>query len=121
MSENLTIMDADTLLSTPMQRASFIIDGFLPQGVSILSGAPKIGKSWLMLLLSLKVSQGLPLWGMKTDKCDVLYLCLEDSFQRIQDRLYRLTESAPDNLYFAVTSGQIGNGLQKQIHHGGKE
>lgn len=59
MSENLMIMDADTLLSTPMQRASFIIDGFLPQGVSILSGAPKIGKSWLMLLLSLKVSQGL--------------------------------------------------------------
>lgn len=82
MSENLTIMDADTLLSTPMQRASFIIDGFLP---------------------------------------DVLYLCLEDSFQRIQDRLYRLTESAPDNLYFAVTSGQIGNGLQKQIHHHLKE
>lgn len=121
MSENLTIMDADTLLSTPMQRASFIIDGFLPQGVSILSGAPKIGKSWLMLLLSLKVSQGLPLWGMKTDKCDVLYLCLEDSFQRIQYRLYRLTESAPDNLYFAVTSGQIGNGLQKQIHHHMKE
>ena len=121
MSENLMIMDADTLLSTPMQRASFIIDGFLPQGVSILSGAPKIGKSWLMLLLSLKVSQGLPLWGMKTDKCDVLYLCLEDSFQRIQDRLYRLTESAPDNLYFAVTSGQIGNGLQKQIHHHLKE
>ena len=121
MSENLTIMDADTLLSTPMQRASFIIDGFLPQGVGILSGAPKIGKSWLMLLLSLKVSQGLPLWGMKTDKCDVLYLCLEDSFQRIQDRLYRLTESAPDNLYFAVTSGQIGNGLQKQIHHHLKE
>lgn len=82
MSENLTIMDADTLLSTPMQRASFIIDGFLP---------------------------------------DVLYLCLEDSFQRIQDRLYRLTESAPDNLYFAVTSSQIGNGLQKQIHHHLKE
>lgn len=82
MSENLMIMDADTLLSTPMQRASFIIDGFLP---------------------------------------DVLYLCLEDSFQRIQDRLYRLTESAPDNLYFAVTSGQIGNGLQKQIHHHLKE
>ena len=47
MSENLMIMDADTLLSTPMQRASFIIDGFLPQGVSILSGALRSEKAGL--------------------------------------------------------------------------
>ena len=115
-NSELKIMDADTLLSTPMKKTRFIIDGFLPEGISILCGAPKIGKSWLMLWTCLQVAEGKSVWGMKTHKCDVLYLCLEDPFSRIQDRLYSLTESAPSNLYFAITSGQLGNGLQKQIH-----
>ena len=99
-----------------MKKTRFIIDGLLPEGISILCGAPKIGKSWLMLWTCLQVAEGKHVWGMETHKCDVLYLCLEDPFSRIQDRLYSLTESAPSNLYFAVTSGQLGNGLQKQIH-----
>lgn len=116
MIKQLDIVDADTLLSIPMKKTRFIIDGLLPEGISILCGAPKIGKSWLMLWTCLQVANGKPVWGMETHKCDVLYLCLEDPFSRIQDRLYSLTESAPSNLYFAVTSGQLGNGLQKQIH-----
>lgn len=116
MAEDLKIIDADTLLSMPMKKIRYIIEKLLPEGISILCGAPKIGKSWLMLWTCLQVAEGKPIWGMETHQCDVLYLCLEDPFHRIQDRLYSLTESAPDNLYFAVTSGQLGNGLQKQIH-----
>lgn len=116
MAEDLKIIDADTLLSMPMKKTRYIIEKLLPEGISILCGAPKIGKSWLMLWTCLQVAEGKPIWGMETHQCDVLYLCLEDPFHRIQDRLYSLTESAPDNLYFAVTSGQLGNGLQKQIH-----
>ena len=52
---------------------------------------------------------------MPTLQCDVLYLSLEDTQRRIKDRLYNLTDSAPDNLYFAVTSGLIGGGLEEQI------
>ena len=114
--EELKIIDADTLLSVPMKKTHFIVDGLIPEGISILCGAPKIGKSWLMLWLGLQVSQGLPVWNLQTRKCDVLYLSLEDPFHRIQERLYALTESAPDNLYFANTSQQIGSGLQRQLH-----
>ena len=45
----------------------------------------------------------------------MLYLSLEDTQRRIKDRFYNLTDSAPDNLYFAVTSGLIGGGLEEQI------
>lgn len=86
-NSELKIMDADTLLSMPMKKTRFIIDGFLPEGISILCGAPKIGKSWLMLWICLQVTEGKSVWGMETHKCDVLYLCLEDPFSRIQDRL----------------------------------
>ena len=93
----------------------FIVDGLISQGVNVISGASKIGKSWLMLWLGLQVAQGNSIWGLPTLQCDVLYLSLEDTQRRIKDRLYNLTDSAPDNLYFAVTSGLIGGGLEAQI------
>ncbi len=68
-----------------------------------------------MLWLGLQVAQGNSIWGLPTLQCDVLYLSLEDIQRRIKDRLYNFTDSAPDNLYFAVTSGLIGGGLEEQI------
>ena len=59
MKRKLVTVDAETLLSTPMSKTMFIVDGLIPQGVNVLSGAAKIGKSWLMLWLGLQVSQGL--------------------------------------------------------------
>ena len=113
--QKLKTVDADTLLTTPMEKTVFIVDGLIPQGVTLLCGASKVGKSWLMLYLGLQVAQGLPVWGSATSACDVLYLCLEDTFARIQNRLYRLTDSAPENLRFAVMSGRLGSGLEQQI------
>ena len=51
----------------------------------------------------------------------MLYLCLEDSFQRIQSRLFDLTEDAPPTLRFAVMSQQLHNGLVEQIEQFLKE
>ena len=115
MGNKLKTVDAETLLSTPMSKTMFIVDGLISQGVNVISGASKIGKSWLMLWLGLQVAQGNSIWGLPTLQCDVLYLSLEDTQRRIKDRLYNLTDSAPDNLYFAVTSGLIGGGLEEQI------
>ena len=42
---------------------------------------------------------------------DVLYLCLEDTFCRIQDRLFRLTDEASGRLHFAVASCKLSDGL----------
>lgn len=113
--QKLKTIDADTLLTTPLKKAMFIVEGLIPQGVTLLCGASKVGKSWLMLHLGLQVARGLPIWDSATTACDVLYLCLEDTFARIQNRLYRLTDSAPENLHFAVMSGRLGNGLERQI------
>ena len=115
MDNKLKTVDAETLLSTPMNKTMFIVDGLISQGVNVISGASKIGKSWLMLWLGLQVAQGNSIWGLPALQCDVLYLSLEDTQRRIKDRLYNLTDSAPDNLYFAVTSGLIGGGLEEQI------
>ena len=51
--EKLKTVDADTLLSTPLRKTLFVVEGLIPQGLSVLSGASKIGKSWLMLWLGI--------------------------------------------------------------------
>ena len=53
--------------------------------------------------------------SQETSKGTALYLCLEDSFERIQKRLYELTDEPTDNLHFAVMADTIGNGLEEEI------
>ena len=60
--------------------------------------------------------------GRDSRPCEALYLCLEDStLQRIQNRLFELTEDAPPTLHFAVMSQQLHNGLVEQIEQFLKE
>lgn len=81
--EKLKTIDADTLLSTPMNKTLFVVDGLIPQGLSVLSGSSKIGKSWLMLWLGIQVASGQPVWEFETHKSNVLYLCLEDTYSTL--------------------------------------
>ena len=48
-------------------------------------------------------------------RCDVLYLCLEDTLKRIKDRLFDLTDDSTRSFHLAVTCGLIGNGLEEEI------
>lgn len=113
--KQLQTIDANTLQSVDYEPISFLVEDLLLPGLHLLAGAPKIGKSWLALWLCLQVAQGQPLWNFSTRPCEVLYLCLEDSFQRIQSRLFDLTEDAPSTPHFAVMSEQLHNGLVNQM------
>lgn len=113
--QKLQTVDADTLLYEPLEKPRFVVDGLIPTGLILFCGAQKIGKSWLMLRLCLCVSQGLPLWDMPTAEGDVLYLCLEDTFSRIQDRLFQVTDEASGRLHFAVASCKLSDGLIVQL------
>ena len=113
--QKLQTVNADTLLYEPLEKPAFVVDGLIPTGLILFCGSQKIGKSWLMLKLCLCVSQGIPLWDMPTREGDVLYLCLEDTFCRIQDRLFRLTDEASERLHFAVASDKLSDGLIVQL------
>lgn len=113
--KELQTIDADTLMSTPLPVTKFIVEGLLPEGLHILAGSPKVGKSWLALWLCFQVSKGDPVWELPTTHGTVLYLCLEDSYTRIQSRLFQITDDAPGTLHFANLSESIGDGLEKQI------
>ncbi len=113
--EDLKIINADNLLYTSLDETEFIIEEILPIGLHIFCGAPKVGKSWLMLDICVKVSKGEELWNLKTNKCDVLYLALEDTYQRLQKRLFKLTDEVGSNFHIAIESNKIANGLINQL------
>ena len=95
-----------------------LIDGMLYPGVQLFAGPPKLGKSFFMAQLAYHVSTGTTLWGYPVRRGTVLYLALEDDYGRLQKRLYQMfgVEST-DNLYFSVSAGQIGNGLDEQLEN----
>ena len=111
----LQTIDADTLQSTAYEPVSFVVDDLLPQGLHLLAGAPKIGKSWLALWLAVTVAKGEAVWGMGVKQGTTLYLCLEDSTLRIQNRLFEITEDAPASVHFTTNSDTLGKGLEEQL------
>ncbi len=111
----LAVIDGETLMDMRLPPTRFCVETLLPQGVSILGGAPKIGKSWLVLDLCIHVAKGEPLWNLPTQKGTTLYLCLEDSLRRVQERLCRLTDEVPGNSFFATAAGTLADGLREQV------
>ena len=108
---------AEELLSTPLPPVKWIIPGLLPAGLALFAGPSKAGKSWLTLWLCLQVAQGKPVWGREIEPRTVLYLSLEDTLNRLQDRLFRLvgSEDTPEKLILQTECQSIGQGLEEQI------
>lgn len=118
MNENrtkLTVVDGETLMDMKLPPTKFCVETLLPQGIALLSGAPKIGKSWMVLDLCVRIAKGEAIWNLTTQKGTTLYLCLEDTLARVQQRLCMLTDEVPENAYFATVAGTLADGLCEQI------
>ena len=113
--EKLHLISAERLFYTPLDHPRMLIDGILSNGLAILSGDSKIGKSWMVLWFCLKISRGEPVWGLPTSKTDVIYLALEDKDWRIQQRMQDLIDVPPTNLHFGFSCGKLGAELEGQI------
>lgn len=115
MPGDLETVTAQELLERPLEGISWLIEGLLAVGLIVLAGTPKVGKSWFAALLGLCVSTGQPFLEHATAQAEVLYLCLEDTFPRIQQRLFHLTDAANEKLHFAVMADKLQNGLVGQL------
>jgi DNA-binding transcriptional ArsR family regulator len=87
-----TIITAAELQHREFEPLKWIVPGYVPEGFTLLSGRPKIGKSWLNLDIALGVARGSTCLGsIQCEKGDVLYLALEDNERRLQSRINKLT------------------------------
>ena len=115
MAGRLRTIDARTLADAVLEPPGYAVKDLLVQGLHILAGAPKTGKSWLALWLCQQVAGGEKVWGYPTQQGTVLYLCLEDGYHRLRDRLLDITEDPSENLYLATHAGTLADGLAGQI------
>jgi hypothetical protein len=114
-SHTPVIVGALELLARDFPEIRWIVDGILPEGLSLLAGSPKMGKSWLVLECSIaSASADTCLGGRKTMEGRVLYLALEDNHRRLKDRLTRLLEGGkrplPEKLHFALEWPRLDQG-----------
>lgn len=112
----LETVSMTTLYDTDFDGQEPLIDGLLYRKAYLLAGSPKVGKSFLMAQLAYHISTGTPLWNYPVHKGTVLYLALEDDYRRLQERSYRMFGTAEnESLFFSVSAGQLGSGLDEQL------
>ncbi|MBO6719418.1 MAG: AAA family ATPase [Rhizobiaceae bacterium] len=85
-----TAIDAQSLLSMEFPPVVYVVPGVIAEGLTILGGRPKLGKSWLALSAAIAVASGGTVLGEQCEQGDALYLALEDNQRRLQDRLKTL-------------------------------
>lgn len=115
--KELKMYSSEYIMNTLMKPIEYCVDGLISQGLFILAGAPKVGKSWLALDMCLSIAKGEKVLGKETLCGHAVYLSLEDSLIRLQNRLYELTDEPSDNLNFAIMAESISNGLPEQIEY----
>lgn len=87
------------------------VKGLIVEGLTLLCGASKIGKSWLVLQMCAAVAAGAPFLGRQTAPGAVLYLAYEDSERRLKDRLQRQHSAPGGNLQFDTHIIPLDGGL----------
>jgi hypothetical protein len=82
---------ARTLQARSYPEIKFIVPEIIPEGLSLLVGRPKIGKSWFALDIALSIAAGRVCLGDKEpEPGDVLYCALEDNERRLKNRIRKV-------------------------------
>ena len=85
------VFTAAALRTMDFPPVSYVVPGIIPEGLTILAGRPKIGKSWMALDLAVGIPAGKTvLGGVHVGQGDVLYLALEDNPRRLRRRITKL-------------------------------
>ena len=111
----MRIFSMPELMDTHFPSRPCIIENLLPAGTYLLAGAPKIGKSFLVLQMAYQVSAGEPFLGFPSRQGTVLYLALEDTYERLQKRLAQMTERDSPDLVLSVLADTLEEDLLEQL------
>ena len=106
MPPDRRLISAKELLEMDLPEPRWIIPGLLPEGLTLLAGRPKTGKSMLVLDIALAVATGGKALGSLPveEGGEVVYIALEEGLKRLGQRLKALLGDdgeKPETLLFA--------------------
>lgn len=91
----------------------YAVEGIIPEGLTLLAGAPKVGKSFMLMHLAEAVAMGGRAFGkIPVEQGGVLYYALEDTERRLQDRMAGIAgdEDWPWSLKFFTELRRVDDG-----------
>lgn len=109
------VFSADEVMDMEFAEPTFLVDKLISNGLHILAGPSKSGKSWLALWMAHRISTGQPIWDFNCRPGEVLYLSLEDPLSRVQRRLVDVTDGHTGKIWIVTEAEMIGNGLEEQL------
>jgi len=109
---------AADLVNMEFPEPRWALDGILPEGLNIIGGKPKAGKSIIALNLGLAIALGgKALQSIDVEKGSVIYLALEDTPRRLKKRLKQMLQydRAPKDLHLFTEWPRMGSGGIKDL------
>mgnify|MGYP003631971626 CR=1 FL=1 len=94
------------------------VPDILPEGLTVLAGKPKAGKSWLVLDWAVSVAHGGTAMGsVDVEGGDVLYLALEDNQRRLKGRMELMQRygTRPTRLAYATEAPRVNEGFVERM------
>lgn len=114
LSPQANIISARELVQLTFPQLQWAIPRLLPEGLALLAGKPKFGKSYLAIQMAIAVAigDGAAFGLLGIDRGDVLVCALEDSQRRLKERLLRMYPfgNVPERLHFATAWPRSGKG-----------
>jgi hypothetical protein len=110
-------INAAALRSAVFKPVSWVVQDFIPDGLTMLAGKPKLGKSWLVLDVAVAVANGGYTLDRKCGQGDVLYAALEDNQRRLKSRMERVCQFGewPSRLTFWTEMQRLEDGGLAQL------
>lgn len=106
-ASGLQTFTAAKLQKMKFEPVQYAVDGFVAEGLTLLAGKPKIGKSWMALDFAIAIATGgNALGAIPCKRGTVLYCALEDNQRRLQRRMRQLHGHEggwPESFHFATT------------------
>lgn len=111
-------ISAAALMTMQFDPINYVVPGYIAEGLTVLAGSPKIGKSWWALGVGIAVAAGRPAFGsIAVEQGDVLYLALEDNRRRLKRRLLKMgVTSPPDRLTVCTEWPSLDEGCLDEIN-----
>lgn len=115
----ITAITARQLQKKNFPPLRFVVDGFLIEGLTMLAGKAKMGKSFMCLDFAYAIaSGGVVLGSIRCGQGPVLYAALEDNQRRLQRRIKKLFANDatwPTNLHITTELRRIDEGGLEDI------
>src|SRR5262249_45271254 len=106
-------LSAEAIMGMSFSPIKYVVPGIIVEGLTLLAGKPKVGKSWLLLHAAIAVARGgFTLGAIHCAEGDWLYAALEDNPRRLQSRMTKLLglQQAPKRLQFLCEMPRLAEG-----------